>query len=228
MRLCAGSVLAELIQYRRGAWAADIVDHAPALLVDRDGKPLTPSTVPTDEALVFAYPWRAIPCFLINLGSRRSTATTLTSTEGAAYQSPEGAGPAHNLVAFVAICTHQGSYPRQDASVIRYAAGASKRAGGSGRIVCCTHGSAYDPAAGARNVAGPAPHPLLPVRLEWNAGKGQLLATGSVAEPFLQRFIAANKSDLIATYGPGGYRADVGATSAAVRLSEYSAYVAAC
>jgi rieske iron-sulfur protein len=75
---------------------------------------------------------------------------------------------AGDIVAFSAICTHAGCLvsgwrPQET------------------HLFCPCHGSVYDPASGARVVAGPAPRPLpaLPLRIE-----GGVLM---VAAPFTAR-----------------------------------------
>lgn len=228
VKVCAGTAIAAAWWRGHPALAASIVDHPPARLVSADGSPLKAADVPTTEALVFAYPYRGIPCFLINLGGRTAHPAALASPEDGDYTSPAGAGPHANLVACVAICTHQLSYPTPDYSAIRYADSASPLAGAPGRIVCCTHGSVYDPAAGAARVSGPAPNALLPVRLAWDAKSDGLAATGCVGDKFFARFFDAYKSDLIDRFGPGGYHQPVDETAVAIPLSRYSAAVSTC
>ncbi len=229
IRTCAGSALAAGLApgLLRDA-LAEIVDFTPTRLVDVEGAPLKAAAIPTDEALVFAWPWRGTPCFLINLGARQSISQALESPDDGGYTSPPGVGPNAGIVAFIAICTHQLSYPTPQASVLRYAAGDSALAGEPGRIVCCAHGSVFDPAAGGCRVSGPAPAPLLPVRLAWDERTDELCATGTVGENFLRRFLAAYKSDLIERFGPGVYREDVGETTVAMPLSRYSQLVGQC
>ena len=99
--------------------------------------PLRASNLTTDQAYLFHYPFRALPCFLINLGKTRGEAQTSNGEDGS-HEWPGGAGKHHNLVSYVAVCTHQLSYPNKAASVIRYAAADSELAGKPGMIVCCT------------------------------------------------------------------------------------------
>lgn len=57
-----------------------------------------------------------------------------------------------NFVAYSAICTHQGC-------TVAYK---------GGKLACPCHGSVYDPAKGAKVIAGPAPRPLpkIPVKVQ--------------------------------------------------------------
>lgn len=225
--LCASTpLLAGLAGHR--AFAGPMVDYPAAELVDADGAPLKASAIPTGEALIFSYPFRAIPCFLIRLRSRTETVDELSTMDGESYRSPAGVGPDSSLVAFVAICTHQLSYPTAQASFLSYASDTGALADAPGRIVCCAHGSVFDPSRGARLVAGPAPSPLLPVRLVHDPETDRLRATGSLGEAFFQRFFDAYKGDLIERYGPGVYRQPVDGTSVALPQSRYSAVVAGC
>lgn len=228
VKWCAGTALTAGLVESLPGFAGPLADFAPATLVREDGSPLKASDVGTDEAMVFAYPYRGIPCFLINLADRTPRARELTSPDGDAYTNPEGVGRGRRLVAFVAICTHQLSYPTPQTSVLRYAASGSALAGNPGRIVCCAHGSVFDPADGARKVSGPAPGPLVPVRLAHDPASDGLTATGTVDEKFFQRFFDAYKGDLIERFGPGVYRQEVGQTTQAVPLSRYSSLVATC
>ncbi len=228
VKVCAGTVIAAACSEGRQARAEPITAHAPARLLRADGSPLKAAGVPPDEALVFAYPYRGVPCFLIRLGTSAHPPATLVSPDDGSYACPPAVGPGARLVAFVAICPHQLSYPTPEVSVIRYASAASPVAAAPGRIVCCAHGSVYDPAAGAVRVSGPAPGPLLPVRLDYDADTDGITATGAVGDKFLARFFAAYKSELIDRFGPGGYRVPVGPTSTATPLDQYSAHVSSC
>ncbi|MCZ2103057.1 MAG: Rieske 2Fe-2S domain-containing protein [Comamonadaceae bacterium] len=221
---CSGALLAPAF----ATWAGPIEDYARVSLVHPDGQPLKAAEVGTQEALVFAYPLRGIPCYLINLGERKAATQSRQSPDDGEYTNPPGVGPHASLVAFVAICTHQLSYPTPQASYLRYAAAGSELAGGPGRIVCCAHGSVYDPAQGGARVTGPTEYPLLPVRLEWNQGTDQLAATGAVGRQFFERFFKTYKGELIERYGPGVYRQEVQGNSEVVALSAYSQQVPTC
>ncbi|HEU5431761.1 MAG TPA: Rieske (2Fe-2S) protein [Thermomicrobiales bacterium] len=79
-----------------------------------------------------------------------------------------GTDAAH-LVAYSAICTHLGC------TVLA-------KLNARGDIACPCHGSIYDPAAGAKVIAGPAPRPLpsLPIRV---GPDGALVANGTFSGP---------------------------------------------
>ncbi|TAM09571.1 MAG: Rieske (2Fe-2S) protein [Nevskiaceae bacterium] len=228
VKLCAGSALATLLARQTPAFSGEIKTFPAATLVDAHGDPLKASRASPQEAMVFAYPFAGIPCFLINFGSHGAKTQALTAPDGTSYTSPAPVGPERNLVAFVAICTHQMSHPTPDASVIHYASAATATADQPGRIVCCAHHSVFDPASGGAKVSGPAPSPLLPVQLACDAETGVLQATGTVDVEFFERFFDDFKEDLIDRFGPGGYRKPVGGMTKAVLLSEYSRVVADC
>ena len=78
---------------------------------------------------------------------------------GSAYKFKDSGNPAFlvhldtgDFVAYSAICTHQGC-------TVAYQ---------GGQLACPCHGSVFDPARGAKVVAGPAPRPLpeIPVKVE--------------------------------------------------------------
>lgn len=224
--LCAGTAVALATGARRVS-AVSMRDCPPAKLVDANGVPLRASSLTRAQAYVFHYPFRAVPCFLIKLGQAR-VAGPLTDGEGGDRRLAGDAGERHQLVSYVAVCTHQLSYASTAASVIRYAADDSELAGTPGMIVCCAHGSVFDPAAGARMVSGPADQPLIPIRLEFDPLDDSVTATGIGESTLIDRFFAAYKSDLIVEYGPGAYRQPVGETTTAMLLDQFSAIVPSC
>ncbi|MEW6131748.1 MAG: Rieske (2Fe-2S) protein [Pseudomonadota bacterium] len=228
VKICAGSAALALSGLGREVLAGDYETFPPARLTDGQGNPLKASAIPSGEAMVFSYPLAGVPCFLVNLGERPAGAGTALENEEGGYTWTGGVGPKANIVAFVAICTHQLSYPQPEISYLRYAAAGSEIAGGPGKIVCCAHASVFDPAAGAQVVSGPATMPLLPVRLAHDASTDELAADGIMGMAFIQRFFKTYRADLNSRYGPGGYRQAVGGTTACIPLSQYSGIVPAC
>ena len=55
-------------------------------------------------------------------------------------------------------------------------------------IHCCSEHSQYDPAAGARVVAGPAPQPLAAILLEHDAQTDELFAVGTLGGELFNEF----------------------------------------
>lgn len=228
VKLCTAAAALAPADWQRAAAAAEFEAMPPARLVDGNGAPLKGADVPAGEALVFAYPLAGVPCFLINLGARAAAPQAALPGEDGGYAWPGGVGPKGRFVAFVAICTHQMSYPQPAVSYLRYAADGSELAGAPGRIVCCAHASVFDPAEGARVVGGPAPMPLLPVRLAYDPASDGLTADGILGMAYVQRFFKTYKADLNARFGPGGYREPVGEKTVCVPLSRYSGVVPTC
>ncbi len=226
VEICAATA-ATLATSAWSALAKGVQEFPAVKLVDAHGVALKTSDLATNQAYLFHYPFRAVPCFLINLGKTSTTPQELSGESGS-YLWPGGAGQRHNLVSYIAICTHQMSYPNKATSVIRYAANGSELAEKPGMIVCCAHGSVFDPAAGARKVRGPAEQPLIPVRLEVDPSDDSVSATGIAANELIERFFKAYKADFIAQYGPGGYRQPVEATAKTVLLDEFSEVVPHC
>ncbi|MFC3860881.1 ubiquinol-cytochrome c reductase iron-sulfur subunit [Deinococcus antarcticus] len=79
-----------------------------------------------------------------------------------ASSKPNAAG---DVVAYSAICTHQGCPTKELGSL----------GSGKGKIICTCHGSIFDPADNAKVLGGPAPKRLaaLPLKVD---GSGQLVA----------------------------------------------------
>lgn len=226
VKLCAGSA-ALLAVGMRDARAGSYTDFPKVRLTDAQGAPLKASALANDEAYVFHFPFRSLPCFLINLGKPASGPRELTSESGS-YTWPGGVGKDKSLVAYVAVCTHQLAYAAKDGSQIRYAAGNSALAGRPGTIVCCAHASVFDPATGAQREHGDARDPLLAVRLEYDSADDALYASGLAGIQLVERFFKTYKRELISEYGPGVYKEPVGDTTAAVPLSKYATSTGDC
>jgi Rieske Fe-S protein len=169
-----------------GAWAAssalpvvaagDEQRHPRSLLVDRTGTPLVSRRLTTGEAYLFNYPFTVSPVFLIAF-EREVKAAELVTEDKQRYAAPAGVGPRQSIVAFSAICAHKLVYPTPQLSFIGLRKGFS---GEPAQVIhCCGDNSRYDPAQGARVIAGPAPQPLAAVLLEWDAKTDQLHAVGT-------------------------------------------------
>ena len=167
-----------------GAWAASgtlpmvggaAQSHPRSLLVDAIGDPFRARQLPVGEAHLFNYPYAASPAFLLAL-PRAAAGAALQTEAHQAYAAPAGVGPGRTIVAFSAICSHKLMYPTPAISFIGVRKGYD---GEPAHVVhCCGDNSRYDPADGARVLAGPAPQPLAAVLLEWDAGTDQLHAAG--------------------------------------------------
>ena len=148
--------------------ATDATPHfyARTQLIDSKGEPLRAGKVPAHRNLIFHYPYDTTPCFLLNLGRPVSAAARLRTADQRGYEWRGGVGAGRSVVAYSAICAHQLAYPTRDISFISYRTerGAVNRHGNV--IHCCAEHSQYDPAQGARVVAGPAPQPLAAIILE--------------------------------------------------------------
>ncbi|MDD3528407.1 MAG: Rieske (2Fe-2S) protein [Gallionellaceae bacterium] len=228
VKICAGSAGLAMANWNNLVLAGGFESFPTAKLVNKIGIPLKASEIPTDEAMVFSYPVAGVPCFLINLGKDSGKAMTKLAGETESYDYAGGVGPHGQYVAFVAICTHQMSYPQQEVSYLRFAAAGSEIAGAPKRIVCCAHASVFDPAQGAKPLSGPATFPLLPVRLAYDPVSDELAADGIMGMDYIKRFFTTYKRDLIARYGPGGYRQPVEGKTMVQPLSQYSQAVPAC
>jgi len=165
--------------------------YARSLLVDEHGAPVRLAALAAETNYVYQYPFASTPCFLLRLPEPVAPVASLRREHGDAYASPAGVGPARNVVSFSAICAHKLAYPTRDVSFIRYQR--SRSATSSGRVIhCCADHSVYDPTAGARVVAGPAPQPLAAIALEYDAARDEIAATGTVGAeqfaPFFEKY----------------------------------------
>jgi Rieske Fe-S protein len=229
IKVCSASAAAIAAGAQRGlAHAGTVRDFARVKLVDADGKPLKAASLGSKEAYVFNYPYAGTPCFLISLPAAAPGGATLRTEAGEAYTFAGGVGPNRNIVAYLAICTHQFAYPKKAESQISYNAGQSEVAGRTASITCCAHNSAFDPAAGGQVIGGPAKEPLAAIRLEHDAATDELFATGVVGADLIDSFFKKYKARLNAEMGFGKYREATEGSALAVPLSKYSAQADSC
>jgi arsenite oxidase small subunit len=158
--------------------------------VGEDRAPLRARDVPANRNLIFHYPYAATPCFLLNLGRPVGGAAQLKTVDDKPYEWRGGVGAGHSIVAYSAICAHQLTYPTPDISFISFRA--EKSAGNKlERVIhCCSEHSQYDPAQGARVLAGPAPQPLAAILLEHDAATDELSAVGTLGGEMFDQFFA--------------------------------------
>jgi Rieske Fe-S protein len=203
-------------------------DFAKVKLVDEAGNPLKAASLSKDEAYVFGYPFAGTPCFLINLPSAAPGGAALKTESGEEYSAAAGVGPNRNIVAYLAVCTHQLAHPEKKGSVIAYSANNSETAGRAAVITCCAHNSAFDPANGGSVIIGKATQPLPGIRLEHDAATDEIYATGMYGADFLDDYFKKFKSKLNQEFGIGKYREAASGTAQAVLLSKYSADADRC
>src|SRR6476469_9604734 len=185
------SALATLARADAASEGAQVRRYTRSLLVDIHATPIRQATLAAETNYVFQYPFASTPCFLLRLADAVPHAAALRRERGDPYASPAGVGPARNVVSFSAICAHKLAYPTRDVSFIRYQR--SRSATSSGHVIhCCADHSVYDPTAGARVVAGPAPQPLAAIALEYDAARDEIAATGTVGAeqfaPFFEKY----------------------------------------
>jgi len=171
--------------------ATPVRRYTRSLLVDEHGAPIRLGALAPETNYVFQYPFAATPCFLLRLAQPVAPVPALRRERGDPYASPAGIGPWRSVVSFSAICAHKLAYPTRDVSFIRYQR--SRSATSSGHVIhCCADHSVYDPTAGARVVAGPAPQPLAAIALEYDAARDEIAATGTVGAeqfaPFFEKY----------------------------------------
>jgi arsenite oxidase small subunit len=158
------------------------------LLLDDKGAPLRAKSVPVNQNLVFHYPFAATPCFLLNLGRAVKPSASLKTASNETYEWRGGVGPGRSIVAYSAICAHKLTYPTKDISFISFRAEKSAGNKHAAVIHCCSEHSQYDPAEGARVVAGPAPQPLAAILLEHDEKTDALHAVGTLGGEMFNEF----------------------------------------
>ena len=185
IKFCAASAAA--LGAREVGADARVNLYSRARLVDEKGAPLRAAAIPANRNFIFHYPYAATPCFLLNLG-KPVKPVQLRTVAGDAYEWKGGIGARQSVVAYSAICAHRLSYPTKDISFISFRAGKSARNKLANVIHCCSEHSQYDPAEGARVLAGPAPQPLAAILLEHDQGNDQLTAVGTLGGEMFGEF----------------------------------------
>jgi arsenite oxidase small subunit len=218
VKFCAASAAAA---GSAGVCAADATPtfYGRAKLVSAGGQPLKASAVPTERNLIFHYPFAATPCFLLNLGRPAKESARLVTADQRSYEWKGGLGPRRSIVAYSAICAHQLAYPTREISFISYRTEKSPRNKLGNVIHCCAEHSQYDPAAGARVLAGPAPQPLATILLEHDARTDELTAVGTLGGEMFNQFFA--KYEMKLSLEGGAPRAAAATTSVVHELENY-------
>jgi Rieske Fe-S protein len=167
-----------------------------ARLVDAGGAPLKASRLPAERNLIFHYPFSTTPCFLLNLGRPAKASAHLATADRRSYEWTGGVGPQRSIVAYSAICAHQLAYPTKEISFISYRTEKSVRNRFGHVIHCCAEHSQYDPAEGARVLAGPAPQPLAAILLDYEPASDGLAAVGTLGGELFNQFFAKYEQKL--------------------------------
>ncbi len=216
LKLCAAAGLAT------PAIAADARPrlYQRARLVDEQGRPLKAGALPANENFIFHYPFAATPCFLLNLGKPVKSPATLKTAANESYEWRGGVGRAGSIVAYSAICAHRLTYPTRDISFISFRAEKSARNKHAAVIHCCSEHSQYDPAEGAKVLAGPAPQPLAAILLDWDAATDEIHALGTLGGEMFNEFFDKFQFRLALEHN-GAARAAVAGTSTVHALDNY-------
>jgi len=202
--------------------AADATPHfyERATLVDEHGAPLAAAALPVNRNLVFDYPYASTPCFLLNLGRPLRETVRLETADRRSYVWSGGVGAGRSIVAYSAICAHKMTYPTRQISFISYRTEASARNPQPNVIHCCSEHSQYDPARGARVVAGPAPQPLAAILLEHDPATDALTAIGTLGGEMFNQFFDKFRFRLAMESGPSAQR-PVAGSAVVIPLERY-------
>ena len=209
LKLCAASAAAAAGSEAIPA-EATVHHYARAKLVDEAGKPILARAIPVQRNLVFSYPYEATPCFLLNLG-KAAKGAELRTVDKTPYAWSGGVGPGRSIVAYSAICAHKLTYPTRDISFISFRAEKTPASRHAAVIHCCSEHSQYDPAEGARVVAGPAPQPLAAILLEHDPSSDEIHAVGTAGGEMFNEFFAKYEFKLAMEMGGAVRRSSAGA-----------------
>jgi Rieske Fe-S protein len=227
VKLCAASAASTTLPAAADAATLKARMYRRALLVDERGQPVRPAALRSGVNYVFEYPFAATPCFLLRLARPAAGGIDLRTEGGRAYRWEGGVGAERTIVAYSAICAHKMTYPTRQVSFIGYRDAPSPVAGAGKVITCCSDRSVYDPSAGARVVAGPAPQPLATILLEHDARKDEIFAVGTFGGEMFDQFFAKFGFRLQLEMGDRA-KNEVDSRAVVRELSTYSAQWAQC
>ncbi len=231
MKLCGGTALTVAVASaaaRTASAPAFAMENAPRVrLVDKNGNPLKASALPMHANWIFHYPYHSTPALLIRLDDP-APATEVEDKDGKTYRWPGGVGPGGSIVAYAAICAHALSTDNRETAFINYRKKRNQMTGHGRVITCCAHASVYDPAAGARVLAGPAKFPLAAILLEHDSKTDELFATGLVGSELYGEFFKAYKRELRKEFGRRKYKQPVSGDVVAMPMSEYAEDAISC
>jgi arsenite oxidase small subunit len=194
--------------------------YSRARLVDHGGKPLQARSLAANRNYIFHYPFAGTPCFLLNLGRPTKARATLKTASAESYEWPGGVGPGQSIVAYSAICAHRLTYPTREISFISYREEKSAGSRFAHVIHCCSEHSQYDPAEGARVLAGPAPQPLAAILLEHEPESDGLFAVGTLGGEMFNEFFSKYEFRLAMDYA-GRPRSAVQGSCVVSELTDY-------
>ena len=95
-------------------------------------------------------------------------------------------------------------------------------------IYCCSERSVYDPARGARVLAGPAPQPLTAILLEHDPATDHYYATGTLGGELYDRFFSSFGFRVALEHGNDNIRERTGDTVVAYPPDHYSVNPVRC
>jgi Rieske Fe-S protein len=194
--------------------------YARARLVDPAGLPLKAGALPANRNFIFHYPFAGTPCFLLNLGKPTKASARLKTANEQTYEWPGGVGASHSVVAYSAICAHRLTYPTREISFISYRDEESAGSKFAHVIHCCSEHSQYDPAEGAKVLAGPAPQPLAAILLEHDPKSDGLFAIGTLGGELFNEFFSKYEFRLALEHG-GHPKTAVEGRSTVSEMTEY-------
>ncbi len=198
-----------------------------ARLLGSDGEPLKAASIARRTALVFPYPFVGTPAFLIDLDKPTQRSVRLETEDNERYTWEGGVGPRASIVAFSAICAHRMAYPTREITFINYRDEPSAITRRAQVIHCCAEHSQYDPAAGARVLAGPATQPLATIVLEHDAADDTLYAVGTRGGELFDAFFDQFAMKLALEHGGDEHR-PVGDTTTAIPIERYCRQLMRC
>ncbi len=192
-----------------------------ARLVNELGQPIKAAGLVAGRNYIFHDPFESTPCVLLDLGKATVRDVQLKTESGSAYRWTGGVGPRRSIVGYSAICAHRMSYPTPQISFISYREKSRTGTAQPNTIQCCSEHSEYDPAAGGKVLAGPAPQPLAAILLEHDPKSDGLSAIGTVGGEMFNAFFEKFEFRLAIDYATSTPRRQIAARTVVKELTQF-------
>jgi len=221
MTFCSGVAALALTPETLSGTTGEAHLYGRTKLVDEFGDPIKTKSLAVNRNYLFAYPYRGTPCFLLHLAKPTSREVKLETADKRAYLWSGGVGIDRSVVAYSAICAHHLAYPTRQVSFISFRDAPSRVYPRANVITCCAQQSVYDPAEGAKVLAGPAPQPLCAIILEHDVKTDELYALGTYGGEMFSEFFKKYAFKLDLDHGKNVAHKPVAEKTVVAELTRY-------
>ncbi len=189
-------------------------------LVSEGGRPLKSKAIPAQRTFIFHYPYASTPCFLLNLGKPVRPSGALKTADQRTLRMGRRRRRERRHRRVLGDLRPQAHLPDARNQFISYREALTPGNRHEKVIHCCSEHSQYDPAQGAKVLAGPAPQPLAAILLEYDRASDELYAVGTLGGEMFNEFFSRFEFKLALEHG-GKPRAAVEGTCTVTEMDNY-------